>query len=614
MPGLRAGGGRGRTHRAAARAASRVDRVAREEFQRERQARPAAADAARPLPSSLRAPAAGPRGAHRRARGRKRRRAGRGPHRVPRSFDDARATSAIPTRRAEALHEGWMDSGDLGYVAEGELFVTGRSKDMVIKAGRNLHPQEIEEVSGAVAGCGRAAWRRSACPTRRSEPNDWWWRRRAAGPLPRELAALRAAIVGPRRRRDRHAARRRRHLPARLGAEDFQRQDPARRGARGLSGRPARPRAAIGAHAAARLALGADLGAARSARCGSRRAWHSPATSGCSSRSRCRRCGCRVLVPPGRPVDRAARRWCRMMFALAGCRFASTGRPASKVRSARCSWRTTRAIWTRRAARRACRSTAGSSRSATCSAGRRSAPSSPVAAIPPSSARTVLRASPMPIGSPPCCAAGTSLLVFPEGTFVRDRGLLPFRLGAFKAAVETGAPVVPVAVDGTRRMLPDGARLPAARSDHRLDRPPAGRRGLGLARDGAPARPGPRGDRLANRRSAPRAPAVRVSSIPRRRRGIAPDADRPDPGGRGHGRPSPWGAPPRYQASRVPWRGLTAGYRPSSLVLAPSASRGTARAPLHGAEGYSRRASSRPARRSERWQSCPRVLRFPSSR
>jgi 1-acyl-sn-glycerol-3-phosphate acyltransferase len=52
-------------------------------------------------------------------------------------------------------------------------------------------------------------------------------------------------------------------------------------------------------------------------------------------------------------------------------------------------------------------------------------------------------------------ARGTDLLVlFPEGTFARDPGLLPFRLGAFKAAVDAGRPVVPVAIKGTRRALP----------------------------------------------------------------------------------------------------------------------------------------------------------------
>ena len=56
--------------------------------------------------------------------------------------------------------------------------------------------------------------------------------------------------------------------------------------------------------------------------------------------------------------------------------------------------------------------------------------------------------------------AGESLLMFAEGTFRRDPGLLPFHLGAFLAAAATGAAVVPVAVRGTRDMLPDEAVLP----------------------------------------------------------------------------------------------------------------------------------------------------------
>jgi 1-acyl-sn-glycerol-3-phosphate acyltransferase len=56
--------------------------------------------------------------------------------------------------------------------------------------------------------------------------------------------------------------------------------------------------------------------------------------------------------------------------------------------------------------------------------------------------------------------SGTSLLVFPEGTFVGQPGLLPFRLGAFKAAIETGCPVIPVTIDGAREVLPPDSWLP----------------------------------------------------------------------------------------------------------------------------------------------------------
>jgi 1-acyl-sn-glycerol-3-phosphate acyltransferase len=53
-----------------------------------------------------------------------------------------------------------------------------------------------------------------------------------------------------------------------------------------------------------------------------------------------------------------------------------------------------------------------------------------------------------------------SVLVFPEGTFRRDPGVLPLRLGAFKAAVEAGRPVVPIGLRGTRDVLPADTWIP----------------------------------------------------------------------------------------------------------------------------------------------------------
>ena len=55
-----------------------------------------------------------------------------------------------------ALRDGdWLNTGDLGYVADGELYVTGRSKDVIIRAGRHVFPYEIEEVVGAIPGIRR---------------------------------------------------------------------------------------------------------------------------------------------------------------------------------------------------------------------------------------------------------------------------------------------------------------------------------------------------------------------------------------------------------------------------------------------------------------------------
>lgn len=50
----------------------------------------------------------------------------------------------------QALREGWFYTGDLGYMVEGQLYVTGRKKDMIIVAGDNIYPQDIEEIANSI--------------------------------------------------------------------------------------------------------------------------------------------------------------------------------------------------------------------------------------------------------------------------------------------------------------------------------------------------------------------------------------------------------------------------------------------------------------------------------
>lgn len=57
-------------------------------------------------------------------------------------------------------------------------------------------------------------------------------------------------------------------------------------------------------------------------------------------------------------------------------------------------------------------------------------------------------------------ARGRSVIIFPEGTFTSGTGLRPFHLGAFEIAVASGAPVIPLTLRGTRSVLRDGQRLP----------------------------------------------------------------------------------------------------------------------------------------------------------
>ena len=52
----------------------------------------------------------------------------------------------------ELFHDGWLDTGDRAYMAGGDLFITGRIKDIIIRAGQHIAPHEIEEAVGAIPG------------------------------------------------------------------------------------------------------------------------------------------------------------------------------------------------------------------------------------------------------------------------------------------------------------------------------------------------------------------------------------------------------------------------------------------------------------------------------
>ena len=56
------------------------------------------------------------------------------------------------TKTRELFHDGWLDTGDRAYMAGGDLFITGRIKDIIIRAGQHIAPHEIEEAVGAIPG------------------------------------------------------------------------------------------------------------------------------------------------------------------------------------------------------------------------------------------------------------------------------------------------------------------------------------------------------------------------------------------------------------------------------------------------------------------------------
>jgi acyl-CoA synthetase (AMP-forming)/AMP-acid ligase II len=59
-----------------------------------------------------------------------------------------------PEATAEALRDGWFYTGDLGFLHDGELYLTGRTKDLIIVRGQNLMPDDLERLADGVTGGG----------------------------------------------------------------------------------------------------------------------------------------------------------------------------------------------------------------------------------------------------------------------------------------------------------------------------------------------------------------------------------------------------------------------------------------------------------------------------
>jgi acyl-CoA synthetase (AMP-forming)/AMP-acid ligase II len=57
-----------------------------------------------------------------------------------------------PDATKKAFKDGWYLTGDYGYISEGEIFVSGRKKDMIIVGGKNVYPQDLEALSYEVPG------------------------------------------------------------------------------------------------------------------------------------------------------------------------------------------------------------------------------------------------------------------------------------------------------------------------------------------------------------------------------------------------------------------------------------------------------------------------------
>ncbi|QDV06115.1 Polyketide synthase PksJ [Planctomycetes bacterium Poly30] len=76
-------------------------------------------------------------------------------------YDDPEATAAA------VMGEGWLDTGDLGFLSGGQLYITGRQKDLVIVSGQNFYPHDLEE--SLQEALGLDALRVAVAPVRRAD-------------------------------------------------------------------------------------------------------------------------------------------------------------------------------------------------------------------------------------------------------------------------------------------------------------------------------------------------------------------------------------------------------------------------------------------------------------
>lgn len=105
----------------------------------------------------------------------------------------------VGSSAADPLDDGWLHTGDLGYLAGGDLYVTGRAKDMMIATGHNYYPEDFEWAAARVEGVrpGRCvAFTPSECNevVLLVEANEPTW----SGDLRREVGRAVANAVGMR--------------------------------------------------------------------------------------------------------------------------------------------------------------------------------------------------------------------------------------------------------------------------------------------------------------------------------------------------------------------------------------------------------------------------------
>ncbi len=378
----------------------------------------------------------------------------RGPSATQGYYRNEKATRALFPR------EGWLDSGDRAYRAEGEIFITGRVKDIIVKAGRNIYPHEVEEVAGRAEGVRKgcvvafgigdeALGTERLVVVAEARSQESAQQERIAGAVIEEVTAAMGlppdvveiaplhSIPKTSSGKLRREETKRLYLAGQLTARKAPAWLQMTRLALASSAQTAERKLRrglellYGAYAAAVFAL-----------------WIVPTWF-------------LVLLAPNRRVAaRITSPALRIYMALVGCRIRVEGREHWKSSRPRVLVSNHASYFDVLALMAAL----GIDYRFVAKIEVRSMPfigtfmrklghfafdrSDPQARLRQAEEieRTLQR--------------GESVFVFPEGTFTPQSGVRPFQLGAFKAAVEAGCPIAPVALRGTRKFLRDGTYLP----------------------------------------------------------------------------------------------------------------------------------------------------------
>ncbi len=379
----------------------------------------------------------------------------RGPSAMSGYFENPAATAEVMGP------DGFLDSGDRAFVAEGEVFITGREKDLIIKGGRNLLPQEIEAAASEVAGVRGGSVVAFGLPdpatgterivvvveTKEESVSE---RARIEGDVARSVAEL--VGVPP----DEVVTAPPRVVPKTSSGK-------IRRGAcresylRGELSRPGKSSSFM----VARILFHAALSRIRDAYEKALRLAYGFYLYLVTAAFLVPGWALVLLGLPRRSLRRIVLHGSRAYLALAGVPLEIRGREILKERKGPFLFVANHAGYLDPLPLMAALD------QDYAFAIKREAFSWPLLG------RMLRRLEHVPVDREnveesaqsaealrAVLSSGRSLLLFPEGTFTRATGLRPFKLGAFQLAADTGVPVVPVALVGTRRLLRDGTWIP----------------------------------------------------------------------------------------------------------------------------------------------------------